>query len=175
MLTVSAKGTNERQRAGASNRADAWRLCQEVLAGAPAGARTLVIDLEGDSCRCVFAMGASPVALWTLELRELGRTLAALPPALTADDARRVLMAQAFRLVSAARLLVLRGAIAELVTVRRKGARGAHLGRVVTAVMLRTLQLELEIPQARIAVGVAATAPPSSLASWRGDAESRTA
>jgi len=173
MLTVGAKVMSEPLAERLSTRADAWQLCQGVLAGAPAGTRTLVLDLEDDSCRCVFAMGADPVAMWTLELGELGRTLAALPPTLTADEVRRVLMAQAFRLVSAARLLVLRGAVVELVMVRRKSVRGSHLMRAVAAVVSRTLQLELEIPQTRIAVGPAPGGP--SPVSWREDAESRTA
>jgi hypothetical protein len=116
------------------------------------------------------------VALWTLELGALGRTLSALPPTLTAEEARRIMMAQAFRLVSAARLLVLRGAVAELVTVRHKSMRGAHLARAVTAVISRTLQIELEIPQVRIAVGVPPPAAPAlAPASWPADAGSRTA
>src|SRR3954465_6804832 len=113
MLTVGARLTGEPLVEGLSSRAEAWRLCQGVLAGAPAGARTLVLELEDDWCRCVFAIGADPVALGTLELGALGRTLAALPPTVTAEEARRILMSQAFRLVSAARLLVLRGAVAE--------------------------------------------------------------
>jgi hypothetical protein len=172
MLTVSANMTREPQSVDVSTRANAWQLCQGVLAGVPAGTRTLVLDLEDDACRCVFAMGTDPVAMWTLELGALGRTLAALPPTLTADEARRIMMAQAFRLVSAARLLVLRGAVAELVTVRRKGPRGPQLVRAVAAVISRTLQIELEIPQTRIAVGAA---PETSPASWPADEEFRTA
>lgn len=87
---------------------------------------------------------------------------------------RPILMAQAFRMVSAARLLVLRGAVSQLVTVRQRSLRGTgfHLARAVAAVISRTLQIELEIPRVRLAAGVP---PPAEPATWPADAGSRTA
>jgi hypothetical protein len=145
MLTVNQSLGRESLSAGLSSRVDARQLCGSVLAGAPSTARTLVIDLEGETCHFVYAMGSEPVALWDLEVGSFRTTLAALPATVTADEARRLLTAHAHRLVRAARLQTLRGSVTELCTVRRKAASGSHLMRAAAAIITDALRGELAI------------------------------
>jgi len=43
-------------------------LCARGLAGAPASVRSLLIDLDGEDARIVFAAGEQPIALWRLRV-----------------------------------------------------------------------------------------------------------
>jgi len=134
MPNLSTALAHEPLHVGVSTRGDAQDLCRTVLAGAPFSARTLVVDLEGGTCHCVYASGGEPVAIWDLEL-----------PTQPTPDGVRALARQA-------RLHALRGSVDELVTVRRKAPRGERPVGPVASLVSDALASELGIPGARVAI-----------------------
>jgi hypothetical protein len=60
-------------------RAEARRLCQAALVGAPARERSLLVEIDARGAHVIVAAGAEPIALWTLSI-----AAAADEPAITA-------------------------------------------------------------------------------------------
>ncbi len=63
----------------ALNREEARRLCQVALAGAPARARSLLVEVDARGAHLIAAAGAEPIVIWTVCLDGLDedRTVAA--------------------------------------------------------------------------------------------------
>lgn len=120
---------------GLASRDDARDLSRAVLEGVSPDARTLVVDLDGDGVRCVYAMGTEPVAFWDLDGAALRKDAGAA--------------------VRASRLQALRGSVGELVIVRRKAARGGAPLGALAALVSTALERELAITRARVAVAPA--------------------
>jgi hypothetical protein len=138
MSNLSTALAHEPLHAGVSRRGEAQQLCRAVLAGAPFSARTLVLDLDGRTCHCIYASGGEPVAIWDLEL-----------PTQPTADAVRALARQA-------RLHALRGSVDELVTVRRKAPRGERPVGPVASLVSDALASELAVAGAHVAITTAA-------------------
>jgi hypothetical protein len=70
-LRSEALAAGPRAKPAPLDREEARRLCRNLLAGLPPQERTLLVEIDARGARLIVAVGAQPIAIWSLGLAGL--------------------------------------------------------------------------------------------------------
>jgi hypothetical protein len=121
---------------GLSSRLHAHQLSRRVLAGEPPAKRSLIVDMDGDTCTCVYSAGAQALAVWRFDIAALRRLAGAVITGASQEVAIGLVQDEARRLIHGSRLAAVRGSIDKVVVIH---ARPTPLERILAAVILEAL------------------------------------